>query len=165
MKPELLSGLLIPFLGTSLGAGCVLFMNHELSQTLQRALTGFAAGVMAAASIWSLSIKSGAVSSLRHRFYLYCPILLPFYPVRSVIPFRPIANVEALCSMADVAGGRIPAAPPNHKYQHRSFISYCALSFASAFDPAVFNMQDMGAAAVDQFHIMGHDQHSDTFIQ
>jgi ZIP family zinc transporter len=58
MKSELLSGLLIPFLGTSLGAGCVLFMKHELSQTVQRALTGFAAGVMTAASVWSLIIPA-----------------------------------------------------------------------------------------------------------
>ena len=58
MKTEILSGLLIPFLGTSLGAGCVLFMKHDLSRGLQRALTGFAAGVMTAASIWSLIIPA-----------------------------------------------------------------------------------------------------------
>ena len=46
MKTEILSGLLLPFLGTSLGAGCVLFMKHELSRNVQRALTGFAAGAM-----------------------------------------------------------------------------------------------------------------------
>lgn len=58
MKTEILSGLLIPFLGTSLGAGCVLFMKYELSRNVQRALTGFAAGVMTAASIWSLIIPA-----------------------------------------------------------------------------------------------------------
>lgn len=58
MKTEILSGLLIPFLGTSLGAGCVLFMKHDLSRGLQRALTGFAVGVMTAASIWSLIIPA-----------------------------------------------------------------------------------------------------------
>lgn len=58
MKTEILSGLLLPFLGTSLGAGCVLFMKHELSRNVQRALTGFAAGVMTAASIWSLIIPA-----------------------------------------------------------------------------------------------------------
>ena len=55
---QLLSGLLIPFLGTSLGAGCVLFMKSSLSRNVQRALTGFAAGVMTAASIWSLIIPA-----------------------------------------------------------------------------------------------------------
>lgn len=51
-------GILIPFLGTSLGAACVLFMRRQLSDTVQRALTGFAAGVMVAASVWSLLIPA-----------------------------------------------------------------------------------------------------------
>lgn len=49
-------GLLIPFLGTSLGSACVLFMKKNLDTRVQRALTGFAAGVMVAASVWSLLI-------------------------------------------------------------------------------------------------------------
>ena len=51
-------GILIPFLGTSLGAGCVFFLKKSLSDGIQRALTGFAAGVMVAASIWSLLIPA-----------------------------------------------------------------------------------------------------------
>ena len=51
-------GILIPFLGTSLGAACVFFMRHELGREVQRALTGFASGVMVAASIWSLLIPA-----------------------------------------------------------------------------------------------------------
>ena len=47
-------GILIPFLGTSAGAACVFFMKKNLNEQIQRALTGFAAGVMVAASIWSL---------------------------------------------------------------------------------------------------------------
>ena len=47
-------GLLIPFLGTAAGSGCVFFLRRQLSDGLQRALTGFAAGVMVAASFWSL---------------------------------------------------------------------------------------------------------------
>ena len=58
MSKDILSGLLLPFLGTSLGAGCVFFMKHELSRSVQRSLTGFAAGVMTAASIWSLIIPA-----------------------------------------------------------------------------------------------------------
>lgn len=51
-------GLAIPFLGTSLGAACVFFMKKNLGMSVQRALTGFAAGVMVAASVWSLLIPA-----------------------------------------------------------------------------------------------------------
>ena len=51
-------GILIPFLGTSLGAGCVFFLKNALRDGIQRALTGFAAGVMVAASVWSLLIPA-----------------------------------------------------------------------------------------------------------
>lgn len=51
-------GLLIPFFGTTLGAACVFFMKKHLHMQVQRALTGFAAGVMVAASIWSLLIPA-----------------------------------------------------------------------------------------------------------
>ena len=47
-------GLLIPFLGTAAGSGCVFFLRRQLSDAVQRILTGFAAGVMVAASFWSL---------------------------------------------------------------------------------------------------------------
>ena len=53
-----LIGILIPFLGTALGAACVFFMKSSLSDLVQRSLTGFAAGVMVAASIWSLLIPA-----------------------------------------------------------------------------------------------------------
>lgn len=51
-------GLLLPFLGTTLGAGCVFFMKKSLGDSLRRGLNGFAAGVMVAASIWSLLIPA-----------------------------------------------------------------------------------------------------------
>ena len=51
-------GILIPFLGTSFGAACVFFMKKEMGDRLERMLTGFAAGVMVAASIWSLLIPA-----------------------------------------------------------------------------------------------------------
>ena len=61
----ILWGLLIPFLGTAAGSACVFFMRRALSTAIQRALTGFAAGVMVAASIWSLIVpaieQSGAM--------------------------------------------------------------------------------------------------------
>ena len=51
-------GLLIPFLGTAAGAACVFFLRKDLKLGVQRALTGFAAGVMVAASIWSLIVPA-----------------------------------------------------------------------------------------------------------
>ena len=51
-------GILIPFLGTSLGAACVYFMKGEMKPGLQKALLGFASGVMIAASVWSLLIPA-----------------------------------------------------------------------------------------------------------
>ncbi len=55
---ETFLGILIPFLGTTLGAMCVFFMRKKLGNLVQRALAGFAAGVMVAASIWSLLIPA-----------------------------------------------------------------------------------------------------------
>jgi ZIP family zinc transporter len=60
---ETVLGLLIPFVGTAAGAACVFFMRKALSQTVQKALSGFAAGVMVAASIWSLLIPAMEQSS------------------------------------------------------------------------------------------------------
>lgn len=51
-------GLLLPFLGTSLGSAMVFFMKGEIKGDIQKALTGFAAGVMVAASVWSLLIPA-----------------------------------------------------------------------------------------------------------
>ena len=55
---EVIQGLLIPFVGTSLGAAGVFVMKKDLNPAVQKALTGFAAGVMVAAAIWSLLIPS-----------------------------------------------------------------------------------------------------------
>ena len=51
---ETVLGVLIPFVGTSLGAAMVFILKKEISTNLQKILTGFAAGVMVAASFWSL---------------------------------------------------------------------------------------------------------------
>ena len=53
-----LIGVFLPFVGTALGAGCVLFMKKQLSKSVERALNGFAAGVMVAASFWSLIVPA-----------------------------------------------------------------------------------------------------------
>ena len=55
---ETFLGIMIPFLGTALGSACVFFMKKSLGYLVQRALAGFAAGVMVAASIWSLLIPA-----------------------------------------------------------------------------------------------------------
>ncbi|MBQ9515351.1 MAG: ZIP family metal transporter [Ruminococcus sp.] len=54
MEIQVLQGILIPFIGTSLGAAMVFFLRKQISDGLQKVLTGFAAGVMVAASFWSL---------------------------------------------------------------------------------------------------------------
>ena len=74
----LITGLLIPFIGTAAGAGCVFFLRRELSVSLQRALTGFAAGVMVAASIWSLIIPAIEQSAKMGR-WAFLPAFLGFW--------------------------------------------------------------------------------------
>ena len=55
---DIIIGLLLPFLGTTLGASCVFFLKNQIKPCVQRIFTGFAAGVMVAASVWSLLIPS-----------------------------------------------------------------------------------------------------------
>ena len=63
METLVIYGLLIPFVGTSLGSACVFFLKKGLGDRVQRGLTGFASGVMVAASIWSLLIPAMDQSS------------------------------------------------------------------------------------------------------
>lgn len=58
MTSEVVRAIFIPFLGTVVGSACVFFMKGEMNKQLQRILTGFAAGVMVAASVWSLIIPA-----------------------------------------------------------------------------------------------------------
>ncbi|MDD3252556.1 MAG: ZIP family metal transporter [Lachnospiraceae bacterium] len=55
-------GVLIPFLGTMLGAGCVFFVKNAIKPVVQKTLLGFASGVMVAASVWSLLIPAMEMS-------------------------------------------------------------------------------------------------------
>ena len=75
---EAFYGILIPFLGTSLGAACVFFLRKTLRDAVQRALTGFAAGVMVAASVWSLLIPAIAQSAALGR-WSFLPAALGFW--------------------------------------------------------------------------------------
>ncbi len=92
MDMQIITGLLIPFAGTAAGAACVFFMKHELDQMVQRSLTGFAAGVMTAASVWSLLIPAmdqaehlGRLSFLPAAIGFWCGILFLLL-LDSVIP-------------------------------------------------------------------------------
>ena len=58
MELKIAGGLLLPFAGTALGSACVFFMRSGLGDRVQRVLTGFASGVMVAASVWSLLIPA-----------------------------------------------------------------------------------------------------------
>jgi ZIP family zinc transporter len=58
MDVNTLSGILIPFAGTTLGAAMVLVLRREIGNHLQKLLLGFASGVMIAASVWSLLLPS-----------------------------------------------------------------------------------------------------------
>ena len=78
MPFELWQGLLIPFAGTMLGAACVFFMRNNLSELVQRALTGFAAGVMVAASIWSLLLPAMEQASDMER-WSFVPAVAGFW--------------------------------------------------------------------------------------
>ena len=71
-------GLTVPFIGTALGAATVLFMKNAIEGTLQKTLTGFAAGVMVAASVWSLLIPSMEMTG-REGFMSVVPAVVGFF--------------------------------------------------------------------------------------
>ena len=53
-----IGGILIPFIGTSLGSSLVFFLKKNLNEKVQKMIVGFAAGVMIAASVWSLILPA-----------------------------------------------------------------------------------------------------------
>lgn len=57
------TGILIPFIGTTLGAGCVFFLKNQIRPLVQKGLLGFASGVMVAAAVWSLLIPAITMST------------------------------------------------------------------------------------------------------
>ena len=59
---DILTGILIPFVGTTAGSACVFFLRGELKPGVQKAFLGFASGVMVAASVWSLLIPAMEMS-------------------------------------------------------------------------------------------------------
>ena len=75
---ETFFGILIPFLGTMLGSSCVFFMKKSLGDLVRRSLAGFAAGVMVAASIWSLLIPAIEQSEGMKKFS-FLPAFIGFW--------------------------------------------------------------------------------------
>lgn len=73
----IITGILIPFLGTTLGSACVLFMKNRIKPSIEKTLLGFSAGVMVAASVWSLLIPSIDQSSKLGKF-AFAPAVLGF---------------------------------------------------------------------------------------
>lgn len=68
MSLNILWGIMLPFLGTTLGAACVFFMKQKMNGTIQKILSGFAAGVMTAAAVWSLLIPAIDMSESMGKF-------------------------------------------------------------------------------------------------
>ncbi len=60
---QIFIGIMLPFLGTTLGAACVYLFHREFNSALQKAFLGFASGVMVAASVWSLLIPAMDMST------------------------------------------------------------------------------------------------------
>ena len=78
MTETVIWGLAIPFIGTAAGSACVFFLRNELKLGIQRALTGFAAGVMVAASIWSLIVPAIDQSADKGRL-AFLPAFIGFW--------------------------------------------------------------------------------------
>ncbi len=68
MDKSIIMGLLIPFVGTTLGSACVFFMRKKMNSLVQKVLLGFASGVMIAASVWSLLIPAIDMSDSLGKF-------------------------------------------------------------------------------------------------
>ncbi len=78
MIKSILIGLMVPFLGTTLGSACVFLMKNKMNIQVERALTGFASGVMVAASIWSLLVPAMDQTKDMGRF-AFVPAFIGFW--------------------------------------------------------------------------------------
>ena len=77
MELSVLTGIMIPFIGTMLGSACVFFMTKKMNTLMQKLLLGFASGVMIAASVWSLLIPSLDLSASLGKF-AFIPAVIGF---------------------------------------------------------------------------------------
>lgn len=107
-------GLMIPFLGTLLGSGMVFFLKNKINLKLEKALLGFASGVMVAASIWSLIIPSIDMSKgqntiawlpaslgfiLGIAFLLILDNAIPHLHIKSIEPEGPVSKLRKTTMM------------------------------------------------------------------
>ena len=120
---DIVKGISVPFLGTTLGAFCVFFLKNELSKGMQKALTGFAAGVMVAASIWSLllpALEQGASLGM----WKFLPAVIGFWIgilfLMAIDYFAPPECIDEKCKnkllLADRKSTRLNS---SHKVQSR----------------------------------------------
>ena len=96
MTKELILEIVLPLIGTTAGAACVFIMRGSLHAKLQRALTGFAAGVMVAASVWSLLIPAMEQAAELGRWAFF-PVLdktIPHMHQDSVEPEGPRTHLK-----------------------------------------------------------------------
>ena len=102
MPFDLWKGLLLPLLGTTLGSACVFFLRDGLSRSVQRALTGFAGGVMVAASVWSLLIPAMEQSASMGR-WAFLPAFIGFWVgvVFLMLLDRLIPHLHQNCDQAE----------------------------------------------------------------
>ena len=75
---DLTIGLLIPFLGTTLGSAMVFLMKNKMNKKIEKILLGFAAGVMIAASVWSLLIPSIDMTEEQGKIQAWIPAAVGF---------------------------------------------------------------------------------------
>ena len=104
MSIDVLIGILIPFVGTALGAACVFFLKDQIPALVQKGLLGFASGVMVAASVWSLLIPSmnlsadlGRLAFLPAVTGFFCGILFLLF----LCPLKLIDHALSTCSSLD----------------------------------------------------------------
>ncbi|MBR2028623.1 MAG: ZIP family metal transporter [Oscillospiraceae bacterium] len=100
MKSEVLLVILMPFVGTVIGSAGVFFLKGKMGDKLQRSLTGFAAGVMVAASVWSLIIPAMNQSEHMGKF-AFVPALigvwLGFMAMLFLDSFVPHMHINSQC--------------------------------------------------------------------
>ena len=75
---KVIIGIVLPFLGTTLGSATVFFLKKEMNSKLQNLLRGFAAGVMIAASVWSLLIPSIDMAEAAGKIAAWLPAVVGF---------------------------------------------------------------------------------------
>lgn len=115
MSVALIIGLLIPLLGTMLGSAFVFMMKDQMSVKLQKALLGFASGVMVAASVWSLLIPAIEINAgqgamavtaaavgflLGIGFLLIIDVLTPHLHISTNIPEGPRSHLSRTAMLA-----------------------------------------------------------------